>query len=141
MSVASVPARLTVRRRAVLAARIWWLAARVRRDVHRVPLPDLVARLDEHAVTAGRRHDARRLGAAVAHALTVGGRRPTCLVQSLVLYALLRAQGARPQLVIGLPDGAVSADAHAWIELDGADVGPPPGRAEHVALARYGGCR
>jgi hypothetical protein len=41
-------------------------------------------------------------------------------------------------LVIGLPREAITKDAHAWVELDGTDVGPPPGRAGHEPMARFG---
>lgn len=41
-------------------------------------------------------------------------------------------------LVIGLPEEPVDERAHAWVELEGRDVGPPPGRGNHVELARYG---
>ena len=41
------------------------------------------------------------------------------------------------QLVIGLPHTPADKDAHAWVELAGTDVGPPPGRASHEELARF----
>jgi hypothetical protein len=56
----------------------------------------------------------------------------------MVLYRLLREQGDDVQLVIGLPLEPRDKDAHAWVEMDGHDVGPPPGRGKHVELARYG---
>jgi hypothetical protein len=59
------------------------------------------------------------------------------LFSALVLYRLLRAQGDRAELVIGLPSDARTKDAHAWVELDGVDVGPPPGRSGHLELTRY----
>ena len=52
-------------------------------------------------------------------------------------YRLLREQGDEPELVIGLPQTAADKDAHAWVELDGVDVGPPPGRGTHEELARF----
>ena len=54
-----------------------------------------------------------------------------------MLFRLLRAQGEEPELVIGLPLEPRDRDAHAWIELAGRDVGPPPGKGRHVELARY----
>ena len=42
-----------------------------------------------------------------------------------------------PELVIGLPREPKDKDAHAWVELHGMDVGPPPGRGLHEELARY----
>ena len=40
------------------------------------------------------------------------------------------------ELVIGLPEQAKDERAHAWVELEGRDVGPPPGRAGHLEMAR-----
>jgi hypothetical protein len=58
-------------------------------------------------------------------------------VSALVLFRLLRRQGDPAELVIGLPATAADQNAHAWIELDGRDVGPAPGRNGHVELARF----
>jgi hypothetical protein len=80
----------------------------------------------------------RRLGRIVSRCLSFGPLRARCLYQALVLMRLLRDQGIRSQLVIGLPIAAIDKDAHAWIEIDGVDVGPPPGRGSHEELARYG---
>ncbi len=44
-----------------------------------------------------------------------------------MLYRLLREQGDAAELVIGLPKNPADKSAHAWVELDGVDVGPPPG--------------
>jgi hypothetical protein len=54
-----------------------------------------------------------------------------------VLYRLLREQGDAAVLVVGLPEAAINKDAHAWVELNGIDVGPPPGRAGHEPMARF----
>jgi hypothetical protein len=54
------------------------------------------------------------------------------------LFRLLREQGDPAELVIGLPDAAADHEAHAWVEVDGRDVGPPPGRGQHEPLARFG---
>jgi hypothetical protein len=78
------------------------------------------------------------LSYAVDKALRIGPFRPRCLVSALVLYRLLHEQGDEPELVIGLPAAAASDHrAHAWIEFDGRDVGPSPGRGRHAPLARY----
>jgi hypothetical protein len=53
-----------------------------------------------------------------------------------VLYRLLREDGFEPVLVIGTPQEAESPMAHAWIEVSGYDVGPPPGRGAHQELMR-----
>ena len=41
------------------------------------------------------------------------------------------------ELVIGLPKNPADKAAHAWVELDGIDVGPPPGRNGHEQMARF----
>jgi hypothetical protein len=123
--------------RARLALRIWrWFLA-LRFTMNREPLPQLVARVGN---PARRRRDylpPLRLGKVVYKTLRVGGWRPTCLPSALVLYRLLREQGDSAELVIGLPVDASDHIAHAWVELDGVDVGPPPGRGEHAPLARF----
>jgi hypothetical protein len=119
-----------------LAWSVWGSFARIRLRLLNRPLPELVSTLG----TKRRRTfglPPRRLGVAVQKSLTVAGRSPRCLLSSLVLFDLLRGDGKDPALVIGLPESPASKDAHAWIELDGVDVGPPPGRGRHQALARY----
>jgi hypothetical protein len=101
-----------------------------------VPLPELTARLGG-ACARTHRLSPDRLSRAVDRALAFRGRRPTCLVSALVLYRLLRRQGDPAQLVIGLPGSPTDHAAHAWVELRGRDVGPPPGRNGHVELARF----
>jgi hypothetical protein len=58
-------------------------------------------------------------------------------MSSLVLFHLLRRQGDPAELVIGLPHRPTNRNAHAWVELGGRVVGPPPGRLGHEPLARY----
>jgi hypothetical protein len=121
-----------------LTIEIWSSYARVRRAVHRIPLPELVERLES---VSGRRVASARpadLSTAVDRRLRWGKRRPTCLVSALVLFRLLRRRGQPAELVIGLPEHAATPAAHAWIELRGRDIGPPPGRNGHLQLARYG---
>jgi hypothetical protein len=55
----------------------------------------------------------------------------------LVLYRLLKEQGDEPELVIGLSEHLTDHLAHAWIELEGIDIGPRPGRDGHHELARF----
>lgn len=105
---------------------VWW---RLRRH----PLPEVVAGL-------GRRTPASappppRLPRWVDRSLRIGPVMPRCLIRSLVLYHYLRGVGIEADLVIGLPE--TSKDAHSWIEVDGTDVGPPPGRGHHRELVRY----
>jgi transglutaminase superfamily protein len=122
--------------KARLAVRIWWSSLVVRSALARMPLGDVVTHLDRVRPSAAQRPPAQ-LGRTVVRALYIGPHRPRCLVLALVLYRLLREQGESPELVIGLPNDAAGSDAHAWVEIRGADVGPPPGRRGHLELARY----
>jgi hypothetical protein len=83
-----------------------------------------------------RRHRPSTLARAVDRSLRIGDHRPRCLINALVLFRLLREQGDDVELVIGLPEEAADERAHAWVELQGRDVGPPPGRAGHEEMAR-----
>lgn len=79
----------------------------------------------------------RRLGRIVARTLPFGLSGATCLTRSLILYRLLHLKGLDPCLVIGLPPQPKHHEAHAWIEVNDRDVGPPPGRQGFAPLARY----
>jgi Transglutaminase-like superfamily len=129
-------APLPLRAKAGLALRIWALYPRVLAGLRREQLPAFVARLGR---TERRRapHSPARLSRAVDRSLRLGARKPRCLVSSLVLYRLLREQGDDAELVIGLPQTPADKEAHAWVELAGVDVGPPPGRGTHEELARF----
>lgn len=129
-------ARLGLAARAALAVRIWSRFLVVRALLSRRPLPAFVSRLGRPARRRAKLPPAQ-LARAVHRSLHLGSRRPTCLVASLVLFRLLREQGDPAEVVIGLPGAATSKDAHAWVELDGVDVGPPPGRGSHEAMARF----
>lgn len=119
-----------------LALRIWRAYVRVKRSLKRLPIADLTADLaGPSAAAAPLRPD--MLSRAVDRSLRIGRIRPRCLTSSLVLFRLLRAQGDPAELVIGLPPDAKDHAAHAWIEIDGIDVGPPPGRGRHAELARF----
>jgi hypothetical protein len=130
--------RLSPLERSVLAARVWRSYARVRLQLRRRPLPELVATLGTPGRVGGGGLSPERLGRAVQRALTIRGNPPRCLIASLVLYDLLRGEDERTEIVIGLPSTPTTKDAHAWVEIDGVDVGPPPGRGSHLELARYG---
>jgi hypothetical protein len=106
--------------------------------LRRDPLPAAVERLRAESPTDLVSVHPVRLGRIVRRVLRLGPIKPRCLTASLVLYQLLRGQGEQAQLVIGLPRTPVDKRAHAWVEIEGVDVGPPPGRAGHVELARYG---
>ncbi len=121
----------------VLALRIVSCFAAVVVQQRRMPLPELVRHLGRPVTHPDRPLEPARLGSIVGRVLRVGRHRARCLHASLVLYRLLVRQGARPSLVIGLPAEPADKDAHAWVELDGVDVGPPPGGRRHRALARY----
>jgi hypothetical protein len=130
-------AGLSLRAKAALALRIWLLLGRVLIGLRREPLPAYVARLGRPAGRRGSRLSPNRLSRAVDRSLRVGDHRPRCLVNALVLYRLLREQGDGAELVVGLPARPTDKDAHAWVELDRVDVGPPPGRSGHEELARF----
>lgn len=60
-----------------------------------------------------------------------------CVHRAVVLHRVLVRQGVPASVVIGLPARARDARAHAWVEVAGVVVGPPPGRRGHVELVRY----
>jgi hypothetical protein len=130
-------APLPLRAKAALALRIWALLARVLVGLRRQPLPAFVARFGKPGAPRRDRHSAAKLSHAVDRSLRIGSRRPRCLVNALVLYRLLREQDDDAELVIGLPARPTDKDAHAWVELGGVDVGPPPGQSGHDELARF----
>jgi Transglutaminase-like superfamily len=130
---------LGIQQKALLTARVWWLFFHVHYGLRKHPLPTLVERLRGTGSAEPRRwvHPVR-LGHAVYRVLNVGGLRPRCLVMSLVLYRLVIDQGDQAELVIGLPERPAGHEAHAWVEIAGKSVGPPPGPSGHRELARYG---
>ena len=128
---------LSVAEKARLAARVWVRFGLVTVALRRKALPALVGELAETDKSPpGRSYSAATLSNAVHRSLRLGSRRPRCLVQALVLFRLLREQGEPAELLIGLPPQAPNQEAHAWVELDGRDVGPPPGRHGHEEMAR-----
>jgi transglutaminase superfamily protein len=119
-----------------LALRVWRTYLRVRRGLRRSDLPAAVKQLGVTRPSA-RRYPPANLSRAVDRAFAPLPDDPTCLVRSLVLFRLLREQGDEAEVVIGLPERPTTHAAHAWVELDGRDVGPPPGRSGHSQMARY----
>ena len=105
--------------------------------LRRSPLPVVVSLLSQVDAERGYRVDPRRLGRIVFRMLRLVNRHARCLINALVLFRLLRLQGDDPELVIGLPESPEDVSAHAWIELGGEDVGPPPGRGTHQEFTRY----
>ena len=125
--------------RAALLAEMWQVYRRTRVLLRSADLPAAVREL-------GRLPTARRapdvdpvwLGRTTWRRLRWPGGGPVCLDRALVQFAMLSRRGLRPELVIGLPRSASDKDAHAWVEIDQVDVGPPPGGSGHLPLARYG---
>jgi hypothetical protein len=128
---------LDVAHKVGLASRIWLLFLRVALAVRRHPLPQVIEGLRPAGSSARVAVEPVRLGRIVERVLRIGPWKARCLFTSLVLYRLLWELGQDPEFVIGLPREPKDKDAHAWIELDGIDVGPPPGRSGHEELARY----
>jgi hypothetical protein len=120
-----------------VATRAWFWFVAVNMRLGRQPLPRFVRRLGGVGRPREDRVAPARLSRGVFRSLRLGPLRPRCLIRALVLYRLLREQGEDAELVIGLPVTAVSEEAHAWVEIDHVDLGPPPGRSGHVELARY----
>lgn len=122
-----------------MATHIWIQAMWVHMHLRTRTLPKIVSGGERGAARFTGGTNPAQLGRIVRRVLTVFGRPPRCLIASLVAYRLLKSQGHPVELVIGLPGQASDKDAHAWLELNGRDIGPPPGRSGHVELARYGG--
>ena len=128
---------LSLREKARLAMRVWARFVVVSIRVRREPLPRLVAQLSAVGSEPRRRRQRpSTLARAVDRSLRVGDHRPRCLINALILFTLMREQGDDAELVIGLPERPADERAHAWVELHGRDVGPPPGRAGHEEMAR-----
>lgn len=129
------PVGLSASARIILLWRVWIAALRVQLTLRRHRLPEAVARLGGSSSQPPL--PPALLSRAVSRGLRIGRWQPRCLVRSLVLYQLLRAQGDPAELVIGLTERPDSPDAHAWIELEGRDIGPWPGRGQHLEMARF----
>lgn len=136
----SSPPRLGITTKLAFGSVIWLEYVRVIREVHRTSLPQLVQRLQDqpHHIPLPR-IDPLLLGRIVSRTLRRHPFRPRCLTMSLVHFRLLTRQGTGAQLIVGLPLEPSSHEAHAWVEVGGLDVGPPPGRMGHEEMARYGG--
>jgi Transglutaminase-like superfamily len=132
------PDTLSLGSKVALLLRVWGWFITVRLGLHRYPLPELINRLGRTPRKGPRSVGSARLSRIVTRCLRVGGYQPRCLTSSLVLYGLLREQGEPAQLVIGLPQTPKEKAAHAWVEVNGIDVGPHPGRGGFVEFARYG---
>lgn len=117
----------------------WSEYVRVVTGLRRFRLPDLIRRLERrpHRVRLPGL-DPIRLGRLVFRVLNQGRHRPRCLTTSLVFFRMLARQGTAAQIVIGLPPEPTGHEAHAWVEVEGRVVGPPPGRLGHEEMVRYG---
>jgi hypothetical protein len=115
---------------------LYWFGV-VQSELRRRPVPQIVERLRVVDRVRPYRIPAGRLGRGVARLLKIGPFEARCLVMALVHFRLLREQGDEPELVIGLERISRTRDAHAWLEIEGRDVGPPPGRGAHEGLLRY----
>jgi hypothetical protein len=127
---------LSSRSKIRLALRVWRRYLLVRRAVKRTPLPRLARELAEPRASTIR-HSPQLLSHAVGRSLRIGRRQPRCLITALVLYRLLHEQGDDAVLVIGLLPQAADHTAHAWVELNGRDIGPPPGKGPHAEIAHF----
>ena len=124
-------------RNLALAVRIWLIYLRVVLLLRSRPMHRVIERLGSPAGAAKGPDVAIHYSRAIHRALRLGEKRPRCLPSALVLYRLLKAGHVPAELVIGLPATPTSPIAHAWVELDGRDIGPPPGRHHHEEFARY----
>lgn len=113
--------------KAALAAEIALAYAQVRRQVRRAGLPATLARI---RAAAGRERPEpdERLARAVRRTLRVLPGDSRCLMQSLVLTALLARRGRPARLVIGVTAEGEFA-AHAWVERGGVPLLPTNGAA------------
>jgi hypothetical protein len=129
------PSRLL--RNGRVAMQVWWSFLIVHYQLRRFPLPKAVAHLRGRMTGYSFQPQGTRLGRIVDRLLRLGRFEARCLIKSLVLFRLLRKSGSSVDLVIGIPEATEAHDAHAWVELDGKDLGPPPGRGAHQELVRY----
>lgn len=118
---------------------MWALLLVIKLGLLRYPLPKVVDYLIRPPKRTLRpRLEPSHLSRINGRVLRIGSYRPRCLLRSLVHLRCLRAQGDPAELVIGLPGRqAATTDAHAWVELHGAVVGPAPGKAGHTEFVRY----
>lgn len=119
--------------RAKLGVEIVLCCLRARRDLRRLPIESVVARLrlDDNypedllqGPPHARIEQAARLGRAVSRTLVMLPGDTRCLVRSLVLTSLLARRGIAARLVIGARSGPDFL-AHAWVECAGTPVLDP----------------
>jgi Transglutaminase-like superfamily len=66
--------------------------------------------------------------------------RPSCLVESLTLWYLLRRQSLPATLRIGVRKPAGKFEAHAWVECEGIALNQPAEPHQHYAAFDSGLC-
>lgn len=81
-------------------------------DTSRAPRESAPPELRREAVTTGYRIALRNLPY-----------RGSCLSRSIVLREIARAWGLDAQICIGVRKGLDCPEAHAWVQLDGEDLG------------------
>jgi len=123
-------------RKAIRVTRVWWLAILAWRGLANRPLPEFVRSWSDE-VEGVEAREPSQWSRTVDRALKVGSWRPRCIIRAMVLYRLLAENGNDPVLVIGIGDSALSKDAHAWVELDGREMGPWPGSGGMPRLASF----
>jgi hypothetical protein len=132
--------RLRVATKLGFAGLTWFEYFRLVVRIRRTSLPDLVHSLESSPYRVSLPPlEPRRLGRLVSRVLDRGPFHPRCLTLSLVYFRMLARQGTEAHLVVGLPESPTHHDAHAWVEVAGEVVGPPPGRLGHEEMVRYGG--
>jgi hypothetical protein len=125
-------------RRVRLAVAIWFRYLVVKALlVRKLPLPKVVETLRRRPHRRPPHQEPRQLGRSIVRSLSIGNLQPRCLTLALVHSSFLQDMELAHDLVIGLPRNPTSVAAHAWIELDGIDIGPPPGRHGHEEMARF----
>lgn len=80
--------------------------------------------------------DAQQLAALSSIAGRHGPMQTTCLRQALAVWVLLRRQGLRPELKLGVDRQGDIPDMHAWVELSGVPLGQPQLRHQPFVATR-----
>lgn len=120
-----------------LSLRIVRLFVRTAVLLRRRPLSQLVPELAAQSHRRPSPCDPAHLDRAVTRTLDIVPARARCLHRTLVMYVLLQEHGMDADVVIGVKPGGGTNRAHSWLEWRGNVLGPFPGRADHVEIARY----
>lgn len=128
---------MTNLQRVRLARRVIARYIAVRVLLARLPLPRVVDTYSEKASPPTSVIEVKSLRRAVDRLLVLPGRPLRCLPRALVLYSMLIEEGHEARIAIGLPEVSTTIRAHAWVEVEGIDVGPSPGRDGHAPMVLY----